>query len=205
MATQAETKSTTASKFVIRFALCAVLIGVGITFWKARTFLTASEQTTKATTDQNGTQTADQNAVGATDTSQQPDNKNVKANTDPIDPAKFTGVWENQYYGKRVMRIRTDGTATTFCTLNTTGSWTLGTSELVVQTEWSYEDGWVTFTNVDGTPKSSFKRVLGLWGPTQKNRVEVAEDDRIVFVSEDGETTYEWRRTENIPPALGDS
>ena len=123
------------------------------------------------------------------------DTQPEKKPTDDDLRKSILGNWERHSYGKRVLTVKDDGTATMVVTPD--GLWSFVIGERVeIEIEWNIENGRVIFDSVRGTPESSFNTITKLFGKHRDRRIVELNDERLVLLN-DEDNRSEWKRVKS--------
>jgi hypothetical protein len=108
---------------------------------------------------------------------------------------RVLGVWHDDYQGKRTLTVRPDGTATMLVEFD---GWKarMFTPKLRLETTWSIEDGRFNRETIGGEPADKVDFVRRRVGDQASDRIVKLTADRMVLIDQDGETRYNWRRTQ---------
>lgn len=79
------------------------------------------------------------------------------------------GTWEQDYYGRRVLTVREDGTATMKYYPAGVFRQKIYGEELTVEFDWTLRDGVITLTSTGGSPAAKIQLATALYG---KERVQ---------------------------------
>lgn len=107
------------------------------------------------------------------------------------------GTWERWEYGRRVLTVHEDGTATLRFYPDFLARWKYGFADdehLEVHIEWSFEGERIHFVSVSGTPAEIFKAICRERGDRSTRIIRELNDERFVMTSEDGKTVERWQR-----------
>lgn len=107
---------------------------------------------------------------------------------------RIVGTWEDDYQGQRTMTLNEDGTGIMVVELS---GWkaALFAQRLEFQMRWRLEDGYLRKETVDGKPEQAVKAILKMMGKEVKEPILELSEDRLLLLDQDGETKYDWRRT----------
>ncbi len=120
------------------------------------------------------------------------------ASSDPDERYRraITGMWHDEYHGKRHLTVRADGTGTMVVEPNGIGK-KLFAAQLTFEIEWSVADGRVTMKMLNGEPKSKVQLILKIYGEEAEFAILDLNDKRMLLLDADGKTRYDWRRQES--------
>jgi hypothetical protein len=107
------------------------------------------------------------------------------------------GTWEDDYQGHRTMTLCEDGTGTMIVELSGMQA-TLFARRLEFNMEWSVENGRLKKRTIDGQPARRVNMILKMMGDRVDEPILELTDERLLLLDKDGETRYDWRRTD--PP-----
>ena len=110
------------------------------------------------------------------------------------------GEWEDEYYGKRHLTVKSDGTGTMTVEPSGIGK-ALFAAKLVFQIEWTIQDGVVSLKTLGGEPKAKANLVLKMYGDKAVYPVIELTESRLHLQDSDGKTRYDWRRPGELPVA----
>ncbi len=124
--------------------------------------------------------------------------KSMEADGDETDQRyrqMVVGTWEDDYQGKRVMQIRSDGTATMDVTLSGLKA-TLFAKHLKFEMKWSIQDGRLLKQTTGGEPAGRVSLILKTMGDRVNEPIVELTKERLLLLDADGQTKYDWRRVE---------
>lgn len=108
----------------------------------------------------------------------------------------LAGEWEQQYYGKRRLTVREDGTAT--MVVEPDGIWVhLFGEKIEVEIEWTLDNGRVNLKITGGTPSDKIELASKMWGDCWTQPILELTENRLLLLGEDGVTKYDWTRVSN--------
>jgi hypothetical protein len=112
------------------------------------------------------------------------------------------GVWQDEYKGKRTMKLNEDGTGTMDVQLS---GWqaTLFASKLHFDMKWSRDGKTLTKRTVRGEPADKVNLILNTMGDTAKDTILELTEDRLLLLDKDGKTKYDWKRPKRIERKKG--
>ncbi len=105
------------------------------------------------------------------------------------------GTWQDEYKGKRTMRLLADGTGSMVVELSGLSA-TLFASRLEFDMVWSIQDGRMQKRTVGGRPEGKVKAILAMMGDRVNEPILELSDQRLLLLDADGTTRYDWRRVE---------
>lgn len=105
----------------------------------------------------------------------------------------LAGEWQQHYYGKRCLTVRTDGTAT--MVIEPEGIWVhLFGARLQAEIEWTLDNGRVKLQIIGGTPSEKIELASKMWGECWTQPILELTENRLLLLGEDGVTKYDWTR-----------
>lgn len=111
----------------------------------------------------------------------------------------LTGVWQDDYQGKRRMTLNEDGTGTMVVELTGVKA-TLFASRLQFEMQWSLNGDMLVKKTVGGEPARKVDLILKMMGDTAEDRILEITDERLMLLDKDGQTEYDWRRVPREKP-----
>ena len=105
------------------------------------------------------------------------------------------GTWQDEYKGKRTMRLREDGTGSMVVELSGLSA-SLFASRLEFDMVWSIQDGRMQKRTVGGRPEGKVKAILAMMGDRVDEPILELSSQRLLLLDADGTTRYDWRRME---------
>jgi hypothetical protein len=126
----------------------------------------------------------------------------------PVRSADFTddtagrlvGSWEDDYYGRRVMTLRPDGSGTMLVELKGPAKLIVG-SKLTFQVEWSAKDGRLDIHTIGGEPANKVAMITRAYGDRAvQDILDLTATELSVRDTDDGDE-FLWRRLQPTPVA----
>ncbi|HUQ71962.1 MAG TPA: lipocalin family protein [Planctomycetaceae bacterium] len=114
-------------------------------------------------------------------------------------PPSVIGIWEDDFFGKRRMTFRDDGTATMVIELDAIGQLLYG-PRLTFFIEWEQTDNRLTMKKTGGEPRDATASVSKLFGETSEQTIESLTDDEMRLRSSDSGKLYVHRRVTSDSP-----
>ena len=117
---------------------------------------------------------------------------------------QIVGVWKPNNTGTRWLRVRPDGTATMFIDPDWVAKAIIGNS-LVIEIEWTIEDGRALMNSISGRPSTAFKAVSKLFGTARDQPIVQLDDNALVLRNESEDSLSEWSRVDStvaLPKAI---
>jgi len=105
-----------------------------------------------------------------------------------------------QYHGKRVLSVKSDGTATMVIEPSTFYTLFFG-KRLTIQLAWKIENGHAIYDVTGGSPADKLKIAKNTWGDRWDERILELNSERLVLKAESGSKS-KWTRVET-ETALG--
>lgn len=118
---------------------------------------------------------------------------------EPVDPETarlsklVVGNWQQEFYGKRTLTVKADGTAT--MTILPSGVFALGFgSKIDLTMFWSVKDGHLDYGVNGGTPADKVKLAAKTWGDHWVEKIVTLDENKLDLLSEDGSSHSIWER-----------
>jgi hypothetical protein len=105
----------------------------------------------------------------------------------------IVGEWEDEYFGKRHLSVRPDGTATMIVEPSGLGR-KLFAERLEFEIEWSIADGRIVMKTLRGEPKSKVTLISRIYGDHADYQILNLDSGQMLLLDGDGKTQYDWRR-----------
>lgn len=112
---------------------------------------------------------------------------------------RIVGVWKQNNTGIRWLRVRPDGTATMFIDPDWVAKAIIGDS-LIIEIEWTIEDGRALMNSISGRPNTAFKAVSKLFGTARDQPIIQLDDNALVLRNESEDSLSEWSRVDSAVP-----
>jgi len=131
----------------------------------------------------------------------QPDEspEGVEPEEAPADPKTarlsklIVGDWQQEFYGKRTLTVKPDGTAT--MTILPSGVFAFGFGPKIDLTMfWSVKDGHLDYGVNGGTPDDKVKLAAKTWGDHWVESIVTLDESKLDLLSEDGSSHSIWER-----------
>lgn len=106
---------------------------------------------------------------------------------------QLIGTYQDEYKGKRTMRLNQDGTATMLVELSGAQA-LLFASKLKFDMKWSLKDKVLTKTTVSGEPADKVNLILNMMGNTADETILELDEEHLLLLDKDGKTKYDWKR-----------
>lgn len=121
---------------------------------------------------------------------------------EPVDPETarlsklIVGDWQQEFYGKRTLTVKPDGTAT--MTILPSGVFALGFGPKIDLTMfWSVKDGHLDYGVNGGTPADKVKLAASTWGDHWVEKIIELNETKLDLLSVDGSSHSIWARMPN--------
>lgn len=130
----------------------------------------------------------------------------ARADECPVRPADLTddtadrlvGSWEDDYYGRRVMTLRPDGSGTMLVELKGPAKLIVG-SKLTFHVEWSVVDGRLDIHTLGGEPANKIAMITRTYGDRAvQDILDLTANELCVRDTDDGDE-FQWRRLQPTP------
>ena len=103
------------------------------------------------------------------------------------------GSWEREFHGSWTMNIEDGGEGT--LVIKPTGLWgTLIGEKVLVNLDWSVNDGRAELVSVSGEPETAFAAAKLFFGDRRIRKIKVLTETRLVFIDEEDDSETEWTR-----------
>ena len=104
------------------------------------------------------------------------------------------GTWEREFHGSWIMTIQDDGQGTLL--IRPSGWWgTLIGEKVLVNLDWSINDGRAELVSVSGEPKTAFAAAKLIFGDRRIRKIKELTETRLVLLDEEDNSEAEWTRT----------
>lgn len=105
-------------------------------------------------------------------------------------------TWEREYHGSWIMTLQDDGTGTLL--IKPSGLWgILIGEEVLVNLDWSVNDGRAELFSVSGEPETAFAAAKLIFGDRRIRKIKELTETRLVFIDEEDNSETEWTRTDS--------
>jgi hypothetical protein len=105
----------------------------------------------------------------------------------------IVGKWQQEFYGKRTLAVKPDGTAT--MTILPSGVFAFGFGPRIDLTMfWSVKDGHLDYGVNGGTPADKVKLAASTWGDHWVEKIIELTETRLDLLSVDGSSHSVWER-----------
>lgn len=105
----------------------------------------------------------------------------------------IVGNWQQEFYGKRTLTVKADGTAA--MTILPSGVFALGFgSKIDLTMFWSVKDGHLDYGVNGGTPDDKVKLAAKTWGDHWVEKIVTLDENKLDLLSEDGSSHSVWER-----------
>lgn len=105
----------------------------------------------------------------------------------------IVGNWQQEFYGKRTLTVKADGTAT--MTILPSGVFALGFGPKIDLTMfWSVKDGHLDYGVNGGTPDDKVKLAAKTWGDHWVEKIIELNETKLDLLSVDGSSHSIWER-----------
>lgn len=105
----------------------------------------------------------------------------------------IVGNWQQEFYGKRTLTVKADGTAT--MTILPSGVFALGFGPKIDLTMfWSVKDGHLDYGVSGGVPEDKVKLAAKTWGDHWVEQIVTLDENKLDLLSEDGSSHSIWER-----------
>ena len=108
---------------------------------------------------------------------------------------RMLGVWEDDYQGHRILKLKDDGTGSMVVELSGAAA-SLFADSLSFNQEWVFDEDQqlITMTAIDGEPATKVNLVLRIYGREATYKVEEVTDKLLILIDQADQKRYEWRR-----------
>ena len=104
------------------------------------------------------------------------------------------GTWKREYHGSWIMNIEDGGQGTLL--IRPSGWWgTLIGEKVLVNLDWSVNDGRAELVSVSGEPEAAFEASKLIFGDRRIRKIKELTETRLVFLDEEDNSEAEWIRT----------
>jgi hypothetical protein len=131
--------------------------------------------------------------TSSTMVAQEEASKTPKEDQDALYRKQIIGTWEDEYQGKRTMKVKADGTATMIVELSGIKA-ALYASRLEFDMVWSIENGRLKKRTTGGRPAGRVNFVLKMMGDRVDEPILELTSERLLLLDANGKTKYDWRR-----------
>lgn len=105
----------------------------------------------------------------------------------------IVGDWQQDFYGKRTLTVKADGTA--IMTILPSGVFAFGFGPKIDLTMfWSVKDGHLDYGVSGGTPADKVKLAAKTWGDHWVEKIVTLDENKLDLLSEDGSSHSIWER-----------
>lgn len=108
---------------------------------------------------------------------------------------RLLGKWTQYNYGKRLLTVLEDGTATIVAEPDGVWKFLFG-ARIRIDIVWKLENGRVTFETTGGEPVDKADLVAEHWGRTRDTEIVTLTDQRLALLEAGDDEPSEWTRAE---------
>ena len=109
------------------------------------------------------------------------------------------GVWEQERFGRRLMTVNADGTATMVIRPAGLLASTFGFDEQIdLEMYWKVKDGHIDYGVSGGSPPDQVKAASAMWGDHWVEKIETLTDEELILLDQSTSAPSKWQRV----PAL---
>lgn len=128
-----------------------------------------------------------------------PDERVLQPKLTEVDRSQLLGRWQDQFYGKRILTLKDDGTARMELELDFAGRLLYG-KRLEFDLKWSVDGARVVIDILDGKPAKQAKSLMNTWGCRYEYLLDCVENHQVEMRAWDGSSNHVLRRLADDTP-----